>query len=436
MLFALGLPSTIIRADASPPDVVRAGQLDDIKVFRRDFLNVDRSYSASARSEAERRLAKLEQGNVPIDRLAFSIEICRIAALANNGHTGCFRRSEYQVPVEFRPLGGHFYVIGAANARLLGARVMSIDGHPVRSIVHVGRSLQGGTDAWRDQVVARLLRAPPDLRALGLAGSAGSATYAFRLRDGHRLQETFTAYPVLEGPQLVRLPINGSQPWANQEPNEPFRLRDAPELDAIVVQLRQNSDSANKHAADFLQQAEAKRAELERANVVLDMRQNGGGDLQLTRDFLIGWPARVPGKIFVLEGSRTFSAAISSIGYLKQSGGKKVILVGAPPGDRLMFFAEGKNIVLPHATIGLLTATERHDYRNGCRTFTDCSASIAQPGGPTAASNPTVMAAARIPIAVPSLDPEIKAEPTIDDLIAGRDAGMEAIADYLRRRRR
>ena len=83
-------------------------------------------------------------------------------------------------------------------------------------------------------------------------------------------------------------------------------------------------------------------------------------------------PSLVPGRIFVLISPWTFSAAISSTGYLEQAAPDRVTLVGEAPGDRLEFFLEGSVVTLPNPGATLLNATERHDYRTGCRGKPDC----------------------------------------------------------------
>ncbi len=178
---------------------------------------------------------------------------------------------------------------------------------------------------------------------------------------------------------------------------------------------------------DFLQDAEANREKLRRRNVVLDMRYNGGGDLMSTREFFVQWPSRIPldGRIYVIEGPQTFSAGISSVGYLKQTGGKRVVLVGQPPGDRMVFFAEAKDVKLPNSGIVVLASRERHDYKDGCKKFDDCFPGVAQPGHRAA---PTGGDIPRMPIAVKDLDPEISVRVTLKDFADGRDPAMEAVA--------
>ena len=208
-------------------------------------------------------------------------------------------------------------------------------------------------------------------------------------------------------------------PWAFQDIGEAMRRRDMPELDAMLIQLRANVDGAQR-IADFLEESEKARRKAGRRNLILDMRMNGGGDLTATREWMSALPKRLPpgGRVLVLTSPSTFSAAISSVGYLKQAGGSRVVLAGEAPGDRLEFFAEGRPITLPNSGAVVLMAKERHDYVNGCRALTDCHRFVV-----------------RYPIAVPNLDPEILAPLTLEALAGGRDPGMDAAAALLSKTR-
>ncbi len=113
------------------------------------------------------------------------------------------------------------------------------------------------------------------------------------------------------------------------------------------------------------------------------------------------------------------------MGYLKQAGGKRVVLVGQPPGDRMVFFAEGKDVKLPNSGITVSASRQRHDYKDGCKKFDDCFAGVAQPSGRAAPADEQF---ARMPIAVKDFDPEISVRVTLKDIAEGRDAAMEAVA--------
>jgi hypothetical protein len=410
----------------------RYAQAEDLATFRRDLLDVDASYSKAARAEAERRLAVLEKNVGSTGVPEFNLELCRIAALADNGHTGCFLPTADIAPLVFMTFDGEFAVVVAntANSDLLAARLIAIDGHPVDVIRAAGRQLHGGVLTLRDTVAASILNKPDLLHAMGFANEATSAMYSLRTPDGRQIERRLSSeardqnWPGLPAPDHV--------PWSLQERDQPFRRRDAPEMDAVVIQLRQNFDSKNQTIGDFLAESESHRARLGRRNVVLDMRSNPGGNFLLTRQFLIDWPMRLPsaGKFFVLIGPRTFSAGIADVAYLKQAGGDRVILIGEPMGDRLMFFSEGRNVKLPHSGLSLSMATQREEWQEGCRNYGDCFVSVAQPGAHTGTppEKEAILdkAYGRIPLAVPTLDPEVKAPWTVQDYLEGRDPGMDA----------
>jgi hypothetical protein len=432
----LGAVASCQAAETSMTEARRA----DLDSFRRSFLAQDRSYPDAARAEAEGRLQQLEQSIASISQAYFELELARIVALADNGHTQSFpgpRSRRYdRVPVRLVPFGEDFYVLRASEqqASLLGGRLEAIDGHPVAALREAARSLAGGVPSFRDRNAGYFLESPEQMQALGMIKAGDAAEYRFSMPDGTLITRRLAAEP----PDSARPRANADRwlypedmaaepvgwrtllapdraPWALQEPDAPFRMREAPDLSALVIELRQNNDGRGASIGEFLKQATQRVKSLAPRNLVLDMRMNGGGDLNTTRDFVQSLPALVPGRIFVLTSPWTFSAAISTVGYLKQAAPERVTIVGEAVGDRMNFFAEGTVVELPQSGAVLLFATQRHDYQTGCRAFPDCHRAVV-----------------RHPITLPTLAPEISAPWTIDAYKAGRDPGMEAIGPALR----
>ena len=429
LALALAAGAPAIAAGENPVD-----QLRDMLAFRHGFLDVDVSYSIPARRAAQARLRDMERQAGSMTEAQLIVALCRIAAMADNAHTTCVAPTRQSTPLSFSAMNGGFYVTAASadNADLLGAGLAAIDGHDAASLRQGGHSLYAGLEAHQDIRMEGLLARPDLLQAMGLADAPGAALYRLRLADGRLVERRLTVGPPA-GPDWRTLPAADAPPWALQERGTLFRFKDAPELDAVVVQLRDNLDGRDQPIGAFLQKAEADRARLGRRNVVLDMRWNEGGNLMVIRDFLLAWPGRVGprGRFFVLLGPHTFSAAMASIGYLKQAGRGRVILVGEPPGDRLMFFAEGSSRRLPNADMVYQPATERDDLQTGCRPYDDCFVSIAQPGGPT--RTPLAMvrvldrAFGRKPLEIATLAPDIAAPWTIEGVRSGVDPGLEAV---------
>lgn len=419
-----------------------AGQLrSDLDTFRRSFLAVDQSYSAPARAEAERRLAALESRLGSMSAHAFEMELARIVALADNGHTNspAARRSRRysRVPVRFVPFGTEFYILRAdtANRDLLGARLVAIEGKPMAEVRTAAHTLWGGTPGYRDRHTPFFLESPDQLKELGIAPNDAAATYRLALSNGRTIDRRLIADPPNEtrerygaGRWLYPDPIDtdrgdwvalgtvGRMPWSLTAPDEFFRWRAAPEVDGMVVELRMNRDAPGQPIRAFLAEVTAEIRRTKPTNLVLDLRANGGGDLNTTRDFVQSLPGLVPGRLFVLTSPWTFSAAISTTGYLKQAAPDRVTIVGEMPGDRMEFWAEGGLVTLPATGAAMSVATERHDYKTGCKPFRDCHGSVV-----------------RHPIAVETFAPGIAAPMTIETYLAGRDPGMEAVVAALGR---
>lgn len=427
-------PSTD-RARASMTPETR---LADLAVFRTRFLATDRSFSQAARAEADARLAKLEVEAGAISQAHFDLELARIAALADNGHThyvlGSLSRYYNRVPIRLGVFGEDFYVVRArqGNEDLLGAKLVSIDGRPISELRKAGRSLWGGLDGFRDRVTFNLLESPELLRASGLSNAEMGAAYTFKTSRGEVSRTLIGEAPSparpFSSPYTLlypgKLPLEdaawstalaeGDAPWSLRDPASTFRWRAAPEISGIVIDMRANMDAGDMKIADALGVFDQAIAQAKPKNLVLDMRLNGGGNLNTTRAWAKSLPAKVPGRIFVLTSPLTFSAAISTVGYLEQEAPDRVIIVGEMIGDRLHFWAEGRGVDLPNnrGMIGL--ATQRHDYAGGCKAYTDCHIAVKV-----------------APIAVASLAPDIPAPWTIEAYLRGRDPAMEAVAQAL-----
>ena len=183
----------------------------------------------------------------------------------------------------------------------------------------------------------------------------------------------------------------------------------------MIVELRQNRSTPGYDIDEFQQLVQRELQARKPRHLVLDMRMNGGGDLTTTRSFMQRLPTLVLGRIFVLTSPWTFSAAISSTGYLEQAAPDRVTIVGEPVGDRLEFWAEGRPITLTRSGIVISRATQRHDYATGCKPYTDCHGNVVQH-----------------PISVRTLEPDVAAPWTLEAYRVGRDPAMEAVARLLK----
>jgi hypothetical protein len=408
---------------------VAAPGAEDIAVVR-DYIARNRAYTEATRAEALRRLDLLSA--LVADPARFDLEVAHIAALADNGHSvllppqwpSRWPRS----PVHLGLFADGLYVIAAppGQAETLGRRVDRINGRPWQAVRAAYARYQGGEQGFRDQFAPLFMETPALLAAAGLGTDPETLSLTLEARRGRRQnvsitarltpfqgEQAFVGYPpLLDAAGLLAPDL---RPLYLQEPERPFRLAFPAEIDGAYIQLKA---TRGLEIDAFLTASLAELGARRPRNIVVDLRFNMGGDLNIARGFMRALPRLAEGgRVYAITSGRTFSAAISSLGYLKEAAGDRLTIVGEPIGDRLEFWAEGDILELPGLHGFLLYAAERHNYMSGCPE-PDCHAAIRDH-----------------PIHVRSLQPDLATPLRFADFIAGRDPAMDAIARDIRQRR-
>jgi hypothetical protein len=250
---------------------------------------------------------------------------------------------------------------------------------------------------------------------------------ALALRDGSRVDQTLATLPIARDEE--RLP-NGGVARSVVPP------ADAPEWHGVLARERL---PASLRAADRLAYHETLAPgvlylhlwrvsrgfgpEVDRAirdaiasgprpwkRIVLDLRYNGGGEYPA-----VYWALRAlvdavapDGRIAILTNDATFSGALITAALVKHFAGARAAIVGEPAGDRLQFYAEGNDMVLPNSRIHVHTATAYHDWAHGCRELRCYWPNF------------------WYDVAVGSIDPDVRVPWPFDDYARGFDPVLEA----------
>ena len=412
----------------------RAGQIADAAYFAQ-FPEFDRAYSPAARAEAQRLAAALQAQAGDLSHEQFVLRVAEIAALADNGHTAigenAFRKNTPRIPVRTYQFADGLHILWAdpVHADLLGARIDTIEGRSVADIQRAIRRYAGGTDAHRQRSLVAMLESPALLQAAGLSDSRAELTLTGVLEDGRPFERTIAAeerdrsawvsssarllFPARPNFRMRSFLADGEElPVYLRRRSELFTLDDLPQR-GVYIGLSHNADTDESPIAQFLDSALARVRGARPAYVVLDMRLNGGGDYTTTYAFARALPQAAAGApIYVLTSSWTFSAAITTVAALKDEGGRQVIIVGEPVGDRLDFWAEGGAFELPNTFLEAYYASGRHVYDGPCRDLDQC-----------------FWLNYRYPVRVRSLAPDIAAPLTFDAYRQRRDPAMEAVLE-------
>ena len=336
------------------------------------------------------------------------VGVARIAAMVSakgrDGHTGLFVWGTGSYPVSSLPLrlwsfSDGLFVVDALPPyqALIGRRVTSVAGRPISEVLAaIEPIVPRDNDATVTLVTPRYLLIPEVLHGLGLLDAAGPV--ALDLVDGAGDQTPVSVEPVpmadynaWAGPYGLHLPSRTGS-LALSRTDERIWSTVLDDADALYVQYNR----VELPTLDGIKAIETGIARPDVQRVVLDLRQNFGGELDTDkplRDVLIAYGKANPGRLFVLTGRNTFSAASLLVNALVDEADARV--VGEPMAGATAFWGDDRTVALPYSKLAVLVADS---------TYND----------PSTATDPLI------------LEPDIAASMASTDYFADRDPALEA----------
>jgi hypothetical protein len=301
------------------------------------------------------------------------VGVMRLTAMlgARDGHSGLFpiqpahASSLHAYPLRLYRFPEGLYVIRALDASLVGAKVTAIGGVPVEDVEASVRTLVPGDNDW-----SRLDNLPYFLVVAEVLDGLGIApTWELQLREGSR--RLVSPAPVSVGRWISAL---GGRWWqvARRAPlylrlsQIPYGLSKIDRGRALYVSYNQTTDPG-RVPQRLVRLARSKRVR----RIVVDVRLNGGGNnttyfglIQALRDRRINRP----GKLAVLIGRRTFSAAGNFAADVDRR--TRARFFGEPTGGAPSQWGDHAPIPLPSLSVTAATAVEYIGDPNDTRTST------------------------------------------------------------------
>ena len=404
---------------------------EDIAVARSDFLAKDLSFTPDRRRAAERRLDELASNIASLTDQETVAELARVAALADNPHTRAYllrnRGWWRRYPIRIWKFSDGWRVIAARpeHQRLLGARIVAFGTRPVAAAEAAVRPLYAGPATWGAYMASYTLTSPDAL--LGTRVIAGDGTVELKVeKDGGRL--TAALAPVEEPRRTIPEESwwflspahSATKGWAHvlagrslpsylDRPGKWYELRRC-EGGVLYLGFNRAEDQPGELTLSAFGAAVLDQIrQAPDARLVIDLRFNTGGNLQKTtglfRSIAASRVGQTERRLFVILGPSTFSAGITPAAILKESS--KAVIVGSEPGDRLRFWAEGGNVLLPNSGINLHFADRVHVYSGEAPGVSEKLVYLTLNGR--------------------SLRPDLPAPTRFADYLAGRDPATERI---------
>jgi hypothetical protein len=376
-------------------------------------------YNLYAKVSREKLHAAVEDlkgriGDLKDEEMAVGVQ--SILAMVGDGHTTMMwdnrhggQASRPRYPVELYEYKEGLYVRGAAPsiAEIAGSKVLRIGNASAEEALKAVAPLCSRDNTMGIKIQAPLyLTNPAVLTYLKLADSMSGTAMVVRKPTGE--EATIELKPAVirarDAKKFVRANAHATarQPISFKNNDDQYWFEYVPEKKLVYFQYNQVGNKADEPLEKFCCRLFAFINEKPVEYLVIDMRNNSGGNNFLNRPLVHGLircdKVNRSGHLFVLVGRRTFSAAMNGAVDIERNS--NAVFVGEPTGSSPNFVGETTILVLPCSGLRL-----------------SCSSLYWQSS--TASDRRTWIA------------PDLVAEPSIVAFAANRDPGLEAIFGYI-----
>jgi hypothetical protein len=347
------------------PTLTTEQRRQDLQFFVEELVRRHRNpYHWAPRHAFEQAVGELDARLDTLQNYEFVVHLQRLGAMIGDGHTRVATAHLYhRFSFELFWFGRHLYVIGtiASYQDVLGTRVVRIGKHRIREVQgRLQAIIPQAENKWFVlQSSARQMVHVEPLATLGVLTNRSNAPWTFENDAGKQFVLEVT--PVFPDAQLDWVRMQ-PQPLYMSKPEEGFWFTYLPEAQTVYLNFRRYDDlerNAEQFFA-FLAQHETKR-------LVLDLRQNGGGDYTLGRNYLLYkihsmLSLNRHGHLFVIIGRGTFSAGMTNATDFRRE--TEAILVGEPTGARPNAYQELYGFTLPHSGLNAYCSILHYKFQD------------------------------------------------------------------------
>ena len=328
-------------------------------------------FRQTSQAEFSASVRALDDSIPKLTDIQVAIELMKLMVKLGDGHTGILgsaTRAEFQqmLPMQFYLFQEGLFIIAVdpKYKELLGAQVLRFGDRTVDDVMRtLDPLIQRDNEMWPKQVGPYLMRNVPLLNGLGLVPDAKKATLAIRTLAGATttvLVTTDSTQPniwnLLPNPETwinLAQTMPGPMPLYVKNMSSNYWFEYLPAAKTLYFQYNKVLDDSPESLAQFSTRLFKFIDEHEINKFVIDMRWNNGGNTHLDEPILFGLirneKVNRRGKLFVVIGRRTFSAAQNVASMFERY--TKATFVGEPTGSSPNFIGEEAIFTLPYSKL-------------------------------------------------------------------------------------
>jgi hypothetical protein len=340
-----------------------------------------------------REAARLDSAIPQLSDLQIRLRFVRLTSMVRDEHTGvvALPQPTVRLPFDILWMDDGPYIVGATARfhELLGTRIVAIDEHPMSAIADTLRAyIPHESEIGFRRQAEHALVFPEVLHGLGYARDTARVTLEVAGPNGVRTQVETPAVSLADYTPEAR---PAGEPAYRQRPGEKYwftLLADG----VLFIKYNECRDAVAYHT---MSDSIARVLDTSRVtHVVVDLRDNGGGDDDVIAPLLAVLEAHATlvrtMRVFAIMGRSTASSGLSAAHDLRDRAGATLVGEAAGPNR----FGNVRTFRLPYSGMLVRYATKEHQADAG---------------------------------PAPTLQPDVVIPPTPDEVVEGRDVALEWI---------
>ncbi len=364
---------------ASPTAVVMTAEKwrEDLHFLSSEMRRVHKNmFHAVTPEQFNEQVRRVDERIPSLTRNQILVEFSRLVAMVGDGHTSIALFTDpklnfHAFPVNFYLYKDGLYVRSAKQeyAETVGAKLVKVGQLPAEEALKLVRDLvPRDNEMGVKEGAPHLLSMPEILNGLGIINTAESVSYTFEANGKQKVVE-IKAVPV---PEIIEHLRSGAGNWVDardaakaptplwlKDPRNNYWFEYLSDAKTIYVKYNAVQNKPDESIADFFQRVFAFSESNAVERLVIDMRNNDGGNNALNWPIIYGLirsdKLNQRGKLFVITGRETFSAAQNGVNQLERH--TKAIFVGEPTGGNPNGYGDPRRFVLPNSGIAVRAST-------------------------------------------------------------------------------
>lgn len=337
------------------------------------------AFHAISKAEFEAETASLKRDLPSLNRDQFVVRVLQIVASIHDGHTSVpitalGKQGMHVLPIRLYiyPDGIHVDAADRSYEPTLGGRLISIGKVPADEILNkVSTLVAADNDQTTKERVTQYIVVPELLHGLGLINSidlvpvtvqVAQKEITLNIRPVPMPQFDEPGFPPFASLTSDWIDIGekaGAVPplWLRHR-DRAYWMEYLPERQALYVQYNRCTTTADEPISAFGQRMLRTIDEKPVEKLILDLRLNAGGEGFFNNSILVpliqARKINQKGKLYVLIGRRTFSAAQVLANELEHF--TPATFAGEPTGSAPHFYGDHKGFMLPNSHLPIMVA--------------------------------------------------------------------------------